>query len=73
MKWGEVKAGDVFANRTGADSEDVWMVLRVSPSEEGPVFVSIRYAYLHNIGAPDSISEWNAVVEQHVSEYDLIS
>ena len=49
------------------------MVLRVSPSEEGPVFVSIRYAYLHNIGAPDSISEWNAVVEQHVSEYDLIS
>lgn len=73
MKWGEVKVGDVFANRTGANADDVWVVLGVSPSEEGPVFVSIRYAYLHNIGASDSISEWNAIAEQHVFEYDLIS
>ncbi len=73
MKWGEVKVGDVFVNRTGSEVDDVWVVLSVGPSEEGPIFVSIRYAYLHNIGEPDSISEWNAIAEQHAFEYDLIS
>ncbi len=71
MKWGEVKTGDVFINNIGVD--DVWIVLSVGPSDEGEIFISIRYAYLHNIGDPDSISEWNAIAEGPVCEYDLIS
>jgi len=71
VKWGEVRAGDVFVTNYGAASpmvDDVWVVLGVRPSEEGELFVVIRYAYLHNM----DVSEWNAIAEQQTSEYTLI-
>jgi len=56
--WGEVRAGNVFQIRLSKE-DDVWVVLNVKPSLFAETFVLIRYAFIHNLGEFDSVSEFN--------------
>lgn len=71
MKWGNVKAGDVYKTRLTfvPPGDDVWVVLEIGPCPENDGFVRVRYVYLHNMDEHLSISEFS-VPEQDSVDYD---
>lgn len=59
MLCGDIKPGDVF--RAGSDDslDNLWVVLNVEPSDEQPGYIAVTYAYIHQLGQPDSVSTWH--------------
>lgn len=74
MVYRDVRPGDTFMlqtvmfDKTGAD--DVWVILDVltydGEEDHSVGLLTIRYAFIHQLGCEDSISEFNVMPDSPV-------